>query len=198
MPVHPEVLLAAGYAVFLLGVAVGLDLLARQSHVRSERYRTAGFTYHHKSDAWICPEDQILTRAEIDHERRLVRYRGRPQVCNHCLSKTDCTDSDEGREISHAMDPWPHSEAGRFHRGISLAIALVAALVPVAEATRHHAPAEIAILFAAFAAAAAVAWRLHAAFRAAPANFSVPPPPPPTIQTVSLRVGYRKRKEAER
>lgn len=96
------------------------------------------------------------------------------------------------------MDPWPHSEAGRFHRGISLAVALIAALVPVAEATRHHAPAEIAILFAAFAAAAAVAWRLHAAFRAAPANFSVPPPPPPTIQTVSLRVGYRKRKEAER
>lgn len=120
MSIHPEVLLAVGYAVFLLGVALALDFVARQSHVRSERYRTAGFTYHPSYDAWICPEDQLLTRMKTDHERRLVRYRGRPQVCNHCPSKPDCTDSHEGREISRAMDPWPHSEAGRFHRGISL------------------------------------------------------------------------------
>jgi hypothetical protein len=117
--IHLEVFLAAGYAVFLLGVSLGLDLLARHSYSRSERYRTAGFTYHHKSDAWICPQNQHLTRSEVDHERRLVRYRGRPQVCNHCPSKTNCTDSEEGREVVRAMDPWPHSEAGRFHRGIS-------------------------------------------------------------------------------
>jgi hypothetical protein len=51
MTIHPEVFLAVGYAIFLLGVALGLDLLARHSHVRSERYRTAGFTYHHAHDA---------------------------------------------------------------------------------------------------------------------------------------------------
>jgi len=198
VPVHPEVLLAAGYAVFLLGVAVGLDLLARQSHVRSERYRTAGFTYHHKSDAWICPEDQVLTRTETDHDRRLVRYQGRPQVCNHCPSKTDCTDSDEGREISRAMDPWPHSEAGRFHRGISLVVTFVAALVLAAGLVRNHAPAEIAILGFALAVTLLLAWRLHAAFRATPANFPVPAPPPPPIPAGSLRVGYRKQKEAKR
>ena len=196
MPVHPEVLLAAGYAVFLLGVAVGIDLLARQSHVRSERYRTAGFAYHHKSDAWICPEDQVLTRSETDHERRLVRYRGRPQICNHCPSKTDCTDSDEGREVVRAMDPWPHSEAGRFHRGISLAVALVAALAPVAEASRNHAPGEVAILGATFAAATAVAWRLHAAFRATPANFPTPgtSPSDSPVPVAPVRAGYRKGK----
>ena len=123
MVIHPEVFLAAGYAVFMLGVALGLDIMAQRSHARSERYRTAGFTYHHAHDAWICPEEQVLVRSETDHERRLVRYRGRPQICNHCPAKSDCTDSDEGREVVRPMDPWPHSEAGRFHRGISLAVA---------------------------------------------------------------------------
>ena len=141
MAIHPEVFLAAGYAVFLLGVALGLDLMAQRSHARSERYRTAGFTYHHTHDAWICPEEQVLARSETDHERRLVRYRGRPQICNHCPAKSDCTDSDEGREVVRPMDPWPHSEAGRFHRGISLAVALVAAPILAAVGPPQPCPA---------------------------------------------------------
>ena len=197
MGVHPEVFLAAGYAVFLLGVALGLDYLARHSHVRSERYRTAGFSYHHTHDAWICPEDQLLVRSETDHERRLVRYRGRPQICNHCPTKSECTDSDDGREVVRAMDPWPHSEAGRFHRGISLALALIAALVLVAATLRNHAPPELVILGLSLAAVAGVAWHLHAAFRSTPANFPTPNlAPPPRIPARSPRVGYREDKGA--
>jgi len=199
MVIHPEVFLATGYAAFLIGASLGLDFLAHRSHVRSERYRTAGFTYHPTHDAWICPEDQLLTRSETDHERRLVRYRGRPQVCNHCPSKTDCTDSDEGREVVRAMDPWPHSEAGRFHRGISLAVALVAAPILAAVALRNHAPLELVVLGAAFLVVALTAWRLHSAFRATPANFPVPQTaPPPRIPAESLRMGYRKYREAKR
>lgn len=199
MVIHPEVVLMAGYAVFLLAVSAGLDLLARHSHDRSERYRTAGFTYHHKSDAWICPEDQILTRSEVDHDRRLVRYRGRPQICNRCPSKTDCTDSDEGREVVRAIDPWPHSEAGRFHRGISLTVTLIAGLILAAEAIRNHAPFELVVLGPALAATFAVAWHMHKAFRASPANFPVPTSSPPApILAESLRAGYRKGKEAKR
>jgi Transposase DDE domain len=197
--IHPEVLLAAGYAVFLLAVSVGLDLLARHSHDRSERYCTAGFTYHHKSDAWVCPEDQILTRSEVDHDRRLVRYRARPQICNHCPTKADCTDSDEGREVVRAMDPWPHSEAGRFHRGISLAITLIAALILVIELVRNHAPAEIVVLGATLAATFAVTGHMRKAFRASPANFPEGPVQTPVpIPVESLRTGYRKGKEAQR
>ncbi|MCU1609410.1 MAG: hypothetical protein JWM45_1326, partial [Pseudonocardiales bacterium] len=48
---NPEVILAAGYAVFLLGAAVALDRLARHAHKRSDRYRTAGFRYHPQHDA---------------------------------------------------------------------------------------------------------------------------------------------------
>jgi hypothetical protein len=198
MNIHPEVFLAVGYAVFLLGVAVGLDLLARHSHARSERYRTAGFTYHPAHDAWICPEDQLLVRSEVDHERRLVRYRGRPQICNHCPAKTECTDSDEGREVVRAVDPWPHSEAGRFHRGISLAVVLIAGLILTAEALRNHDPLELAILGATLVMVALMAWHLHSAFRATPANFPAPQTPPITIPEETLSTGYKKSKETRR
>jgi hypothetical protein len=195
MTIHPEVFLALGYALFLLAVAIGLDLLARHSHARSERYRTAGFTYHPSHDAWICPEDQLLVRSEVDHERRLVRYRGRPQICNYCPAKAECTDSDEGREVVRAMDPWPHSEAGRFHRGISLAVALIAGLILAIEAVRNHAPLELAVLGTVFATVVLVAWHLHAAFRATPANFPVPPTTPSSkITSEDVRIGYRKSK----
>jgi hypothetical protein len=198
MNIHPEVFLAVGYAVFLLGVAVGLDLLARHSHARSERYRTAGFAYHPAHDAWICPEDQLLVRSEVDHERRLIRYRGRPQICNHCPAKTECTDSEEGREVVRAVDPWPHSEAGRFHRGISLAVVLIAGLILTAEALRNHAPLELAILGATLVMVALMAWHLHSAFRATPANFPAPQTPPITIPEETLSTGYKKSKETRR
>jgi hypothetical protein len=193
--IHVEVFLAAGYALFLLGVSLGLDLLARHSHNRSERYRTAGFTYHHKSDAWICPEGQHLLRSEVDHERRLIRYRGRPQICNYCPTKSDCTDSDEGREVVHAVDPWPHSEAGRFHRGISLTVVLIAGLILGAEAIHNHALSELAALGIVFAAVVLVAWHLHAAFRATPANF--PKLSSPQLQTKPDRIGYSKSREVK-
>jgi hypothetical protein len=198
MNIHPEVFLAVGYAVLLLGVAVGLDLLARHSHARSERYRTAGFAYHPAHDAWICPEDQLLVRSEVDYERRLIRYRGRPQICNHCPAKTECTDSEEGREVVRAVDPWPHSEAGRFHRGISLAVVLIAGLILTAEALRNHAPLELAILGATLVMVALMAWHLHSAFRATPANFPVPQTPPITIPEETLSTGYKKSKETRR
>jgi hypothetical protein len=199
MTIHLEVLLSVGYAIFLLGLALGLDLLARHSHARSERYRTAGFTYHPSHDAWICPENQLLVRREVDHERRLVRYRGRPQICNYCPTKAECTDSDEGREVVRAMDPWPHSEAGRFHRGISLAVAFIAGLILAAESTRNHAPLELAVLGAVLAVVMLVAWHLHAAFRATPANFPTPRAAPSSnILTDPVQMGYRKGKRMGR
>ena len=196
---HVEVFLAAGYAAFLLGVAVGLDLLARHSHARSLRYRNAGFTYHPTHDAWICPEDQIPSRSETDHERRLVRYRARSQICNHCPAKGDCTDSEHGREVVRAMDPWPHSEAGRFHRGISLMVALIAGMILAIEILRNHAPPELAVLGAALVVVALTLWHLHAAFRTTPTNFpAIRATPPSPIPREGLRIGYRKRKEVRR
>ena len=62
-----ESLLAAGYALFLCAVALGLDTLARHSHRRSELYRTAGFAYDARRDAWECPEGEQLHRIDTDH-----------------------------------------------------------------------------------------------------------------------------------
>lgn len=144
--IDAEVALASGYALFLLATAVGLDLLARHSHRRSERYRTAGFRYHEQLDAWECPEGQHLWPHEHDHERRLLRYRGKPQVCNACARKTSCTDSDEGREIVRLLDDWPRLEVGRFHRALAAMLALLAALISLAALIRHHEGLETATL----------------------------------------------------
>ena len=169
-----EALAAAGYALFLLAAAVALDLLARHSHRRSTRYRTAGFAYRPELDAWVCPEGQHLHRVEIDHERRLARYRGKARICNACPAKPDCTDSDEGREIARALDPWPHSEAGRFHRGISIVLVALSTVIVTAALVRNHSPADLAVLAPVVALSAAAGAILLASFRRVPSGFPEP------------------------
>ena len=144
----PEAVLAAGYATFLLVAAGVLEWLSVHTHRRSLRYRTAGFEYDAEHDHWRCPEGQYLWPDEVDHERRLLRYRAKAHICNGCALKDACTDSDQGREIVRPLDPWPHSEAGRFHRAVSLVLVGVALLVLVAGGVRNHAPAEALTLLA--------------------------------------------------
>ena len=159
---NPEVLLAAGYATLLTGSAFALEWLSAHTHRRALRYRTAGFAYDEAHDHWLCPEGEQLWPHELDRERRLVRYRARPHVCNACASKHRCTDSDDGREIVRPLDAWPHSEAGRFHRVIALLMVALAGLVLVVELARHHAPPEVALLLGLLASTAlAGRWLLH-------------------------------------
>jgi hypothetical protein len=172
--VASESLLAAGYAIFLLLVALGLDRLARHSHRRSELYRTAGFIYHEHLDAWECPEGQQLYRIETDLQNRLARYRAHARVCNACHRKPDCTDSDTGREVTRMLDPWPHSEAGRFHRVIALAIVCFGILVLGAAAALHHGAADLALLGTALLISTVVGLWLAADFRSAPSGFPWP------------------------
>lgn len=163
-----EVVLASGYAVFLLATAAGLDLLAQHSYRRSERFRTAGFRYHAHLDAWECPEGQHLWLHEHDHARRALRYRGKPHVCNACPAKPDCTDSDEGREIVHSLDSWARSEAGRFHRVLSMTLVLLAALLLSAELLRHRDPSELLLLGLLLVASLAAGGRLAGEWLTAP------------------------------
>ncbi|GGK75192.1 hypothetical protein [Ornithinimicrobium pekingense] len=124
--------LAGGYSLVLLLVAYGIDLLARRAHAFNEEHQTSGFTYHEDHDAWLCPEDQWLWPQSFDPENRVMRYRGRPSVCNACPVKDSCTTTDDGRELGRAVDSWPSSESARFHRGIACAVAVLAVLFPVA------------------------------------------------------------------
>ena len=168
---NAEVILAAGYAVFLTGGAFALEWLSAHTHGRALRYRTAGFAYDQTHDHWLCPEGEQLWPHEFDRERRLVRYRARAHVCNACPSKHRCTDSDDGREIVRPLDPWPHSEAGRFHRVIALLIVGLAALVLVVEVARHHALAEAALLLGLLAPTALAGRWLLRDLRVRPSNF---------------------------
>lgn len=168
-----EVLLAAGYAVFLTSGAFLLEWLSAHTHRRALRYRTAGFAYDAARDHWLCPEGEHLWPHEIDPALRIVRYRARAHVCNACPTKHRCTDSDTGREIVRPLDPWPHSEAGRFHRVIALVLVSLSVLVLLVEALRHHGAEELALLLALLAGAGLAARWLLRDLRVHPANFPV-------------------------
>lgn len=169
-----ESLLAAGYGLFLAIAALGLDALAKHSHRRSELYRTGGFTYQSHLDAWECPEGERLHRIETDLHQRLARYRARAHVCNECPRKGDCTDSDQGREVTRMLDPWPHSEAGRFHRVIAAAVVCFGILVIFAGAALNHGPADLVVLGPALLLCTVVGLYLAADLRSTPSGFPWP------------------------
>ena len=141
-----EALLAAGYATALVAAAFCLEWLSAHTHRRSLRYRTFGFTYHEEHDHWTCPEGEHLWLHEYDQERRLARYRAKAHICNGCPRKAACTDSDRGREIVRPLDPWPHSEAGRFHRVIAVMLVVLATMICVVALALHHHLDEAALL----------------------------------------------------
>jgi hypothetical protein len=172
--VNAEVVLAAAYATALVLGAFGLEWLSAHTHRRALRYRTAGFTYDAAHDHWCCPEGQYLWPHEFDHELRLVRYRAKAHICNGCPRKERCTDSDRGREIVRPLDPWPHSEAGRFHRGLSLMLVALAVLIVIVAGARHHEPAEAAVLLGVLLGATLAARWLVRDFRTHPAGFPAP------------------------
>jgi len=150
--IHSEVVLAVAYALFLLVAALILEGAARGTHGRAKLYRHRGFRFHRHLDVWECPAGEHLQRRETDETRRLVRYRARAEKCNSCALKTICTDAGEGREIVHSTQNWIDTEVGRFHRGISLALLGLAALILTVFWVRHHHVFESLVLGVALAA----------------------------------------------
>lgn len=157
--VSAETLAAAGYALFMVLVAAGLELGARFTHRRVHDAKTVGFRYHAPIDAWQCDEGAFLWRQRTRHPLPVARYRAHPHTCNRCASKRRCTDADDGREVVRPLAAWPFTEIGRFQRGLSLMLLVLAALILVVEAIRHHAGAELVLLAAAFGPAAILAHR---------------------------------------
>ncbi len=164
-----EVLLSAGYAVFLLAVAAILEKMATHSRRRADRYELGGFRYHPGFDRWECPEGNHLFRIHTDHERRVVRYRAPAHHCNACKCKKDCTDSDSGREIEHQLDLWLRTGLSQFHRGLSLTLVVLAALLLLVEGLRYSDFYDIALLGSLFIAAIACVAKLVSPLRRSPA-----------------------------
>jgi hypothetical protein len=165
-----SVWLGCGYAAFLVIVAYGLDRMAKRASYHAIRWQSGTFRYHEDHDAWVCPENQWLWPHSFDPDNRVVRYRASPTVCNSCPVKHTCTTSDTGREILRNVDPWPHSEAGRFHRGIACAATVLAVLLPIVLMVGRSA-LESGVLVLASTLAAAASWPLWQHLRGAPAGF---------------------------
>lgn len=166
-----EAIMAAGYAIALLLCAFGLEWLSAHTHKRTLRYRTAGFAYDEAHDRWTCPEGEHLWPHEFDRDRRLVRYRAKAHVCNGCPRKAACTDSDVGREVVRPIDPWPHSEAGRFHRVLALMLVGLAVLIATVGMVRNHSAFELASLGFVLTLCGLAAYFLARDLRTHPANF---------------------------
>ena len=171
--VHGEVLLAAGYALLLLAIAFGIERLAHRTLRRAESYETGRFVYHPHLDAWECPAGAHLVPIGVHYERRVARYRAPATTCNRCPLKVGCTDSDEGRELTRALDPWLESELGRFHRGLSLVLVTLAALITTLAVVRNHADPDVLVLAPVILVIVAVASRRLRQIRASPATTQI-------------------------
>ncbi|BBY98246.1 hypothetical protein [Mycolicibacterium fallax] len=147
--------LVSGYALLLVAIAWGFDLMAKRASSHAARWQSGSFAYHPDHDAWRCPEDQWLWPTSFDPENRVMRYRAKPSICNSCPVKKSCTTGSNGREISRQVDEWPHSEAGRFHRGIACVIAGLGMLLVVGQGVAKHSPADLLVLAAALLIVAA-------------------------------------------
>lgn len=166
-----DVWLAAGYGCFLLTAAHLLDRVARRTASRNGQWRSGGFVYHADHDAWVCPEDQWLWPQSFDPDNRVMRYRASPSVCNACPVKATCTTSDHGRQMSRNVDPWPSSEAERFHRGVACTVAVLALVWPALSMVGDRSPVELALLAATSGLVLLGSWPLWSHLRRSPAGF---------------------------
>ncbi|OBI46533.1 hypothetical protein A5707_21020 [Mycobacterium kyorinense] len=141
-----SVWLVAGYALVLVAIAWGFDAMAKRVSKQAARWRTGNFVYRPDHDAWVCPQDHWLWPTSFDPQHRVMRYRALPVVCNSCPVKSTCTTSDHGREINREIDPWPHSDAGRFHRGIACFVAALGVIMPLAMLIGRHSAVDLLIL----------------------------------------------------
>ena len=125
-----QVVLTCCYSLFLLTVAWLLDVLGRHSARMSREWKTTNFVYHDDRDGWKCHEDHWLWPASFDPQKRVVRYRGQHEICGRCPVKDTCSPTMTAREVTMPVDPWPYSEAGLFHRGMTVCVMVAALALP--------------------------------------------------------------------
>lgn len=182
-----ETWLTIGYSALLVVIAYGIDRFARHAAAKVEQHRSGAFIYHEDHDAWMCPEDQWLWPKSFDPDNRVMRYRGSPTICNACPVKQTCTSSNDGREVSRAIDSWPASEAARFHRGIACAVSAIAVIWPLAMAPAAKAVLETLLLVGCAVAVALFSLPLWSHLRRTPAV-----PPGVVFQSLDENIETRK------
>ena len=173
--VATESLLAAGYGLFLALAAIGVDVLARHSHRRSELYRTAGFTYLESADAWECPEGERLHRIETDMQQRLARYRARARRLQRLSAQGGLhrlRQRPRGHPRARSLAPLGGGPLPPRDRGLRWSAS--GCLVICAGAALHHGAGDLAVLGAALLICAAIGLYLLADLRSTPSGFPWP------------------------
>jgi hypothetical protein len=165
-----EIFLVCGYAGLLIGVAWLLDVLGQRSARRSRQWKETNFVFHEDNGAWKCHEDHWLWPASFDPEKRVIRYRGQHEICGRCPVKDACAPGVDAREITAPVDPWPYSEAGMFHRGMSLCILAAAFVLPAAMLIAARSVAEYVTLTATLVVVALAAWPMARSLRNKPVS----------------------------
>ena len=141
-----SVWLISAYALIMLAAGWAVDVLGSRSARHSMSWRHADFMYHDDVDGWRCHEDQWLWPTAFDPDKRVIRYEGAHAICGRCPSKDSCSPTPGPREITRPVDPWPYSDAGRFHRGVGLVIACVGVFIPILLMMAFHAAGDLIVL----------------------------------------------------
>ena len=141
-----SVWLISAYALIMLAAGWAVDVLGSRSARHSMSWRHADFMYHDDVDGWRCHEDQWLSPTAFDPDKRVIRYEGAHAICGRCPSKDSCSPTPGPREITRPVDPWPYSDAGRFHRGVGLVIACVGVFIPMLLMVAFHATGDLIVL----------------------------------------------------
>ncbi len=70
---------------------------------RTPYFGKSAFTYDTVSDAYRCPQGQLLSRRKTKYTEEEVVYRADAATCNACPVKPQCTASDHGRTVHRSF-----------------------------------------------------------------------------------------------
>src|SRR5262249_21596435 len=129
-PIPGKVVRPDGQVLF-----TGTDIIAGQKIFLRNGLMEYGSIFGH--GAYLGPDFTV---------QQLVRQRAPAHTCNARARKNNCTDSEHGREIIHSSESWIVTEVGKFYRGLSLTLLLLAALILVAEMFVHPTLPQVLLL----------------------------------------------------
>jgi len=90
-------------ALYSNGIMPYIPLLtaAAQTRRANDKFPLALFHYDPQSDHYLCPAGETLHYSHTLPSTQRRFYKAQPDVCNHCVMRSQCTTSKQGRMVSH-------------------------------------------------------------------------------------------------
>lgn len=61
------------------------------------------FRYDADRGRYLCPQGEELRRSRIEYTAEKIEYRAKPEACNACPLKAQCTPSEQGRQLHRSF-----------------------------------------------------------------------------------------------